>query len=503
MATGYKLNNKIINFILRQKQRNPSLSCRKLAALIKEKLNISLSKSQINNFLKSKGLSMPIGRRLKKIKLKRRLTAIYLLKLIDNLLGLTSTLTKNLKVKIKRKDLYLLNQALIFSSFFNNFKPDSYLWPVLGERLSENYILSYLKELEGVDEIKSILKNTLYDLFNEVLAVKFSFSDGSFFYLDAQLHSLWSTEHIPYDFAITYYKLKSYIKNILKNDSPRLILFTAPGYEIIPLLWFNFLIRFNQIYRYRLLQLTFLDSDFKKIEVIPINNDVNLDIVFAMWPWQYEKCRLLEDIKEEGVLELLEKKFYVSSAKIKLLQPTINQSVILNGLILKKEPQGKTEVFILTTNNQPSLSTVINYLKKWPTLQEGFKNYAKKIELFTYHPLAKKNFPKEEIYKLLENNNLSIKDIYEIYLKSLDLYLRWYFLPLEYREADFKALKERIYNLPLSIKTKKDRVEFILHLPSEYPYREDFNYLAKRLVEGNLFFGKNSFSLRIQKENVF
>ncbi|TRZ94082.1 helix-turn-helix domain-containing protein, partial [bacterium] len=66
----HKLKPEVIKFIIDNKQTNMHLSCRNLAVLLQEKLQVKLSKSSINDIFKVNSLSMPVGRRQKPKKRK-------------------------------------------------------------------------------------------------------------------------------------------------------------------------------------------------------------------------------------------------------------------------------------------------------------------------------------------------------------------------------------------------------------------------------------------------
>jgi hypothetical protein len=61
----HKLNPEVKDFVITQKKGQPGLSCRRLSKLVTHKFNLQLSKSSINEIIKSAGLSLPVGRRLK------------------------------------------------------------------------------------------------------------------------------------------------------------------------------------------------------------------------------------------------------------------------------------------------------------------------------------------------------------------------------------------------------------------------------------------------------
>src|SRR3989338_6551250 len=62
MGVVYKLIDTITQYIIDEKSKTPSLSCRKLSSLIKEKFEIEVSKSSVNSILKNASLSNAVGR---------------------------------------------------------------------------------------------------------------------------------------------------------------------------------------------------------------------------------------------------------------------------------------------------------------------------------------------------------------------------------------------------------------------------------------------------------
>lgn len=66
MGVVHKLKDEVIDFIVTSKQKEPKLSCRKLADLVKSTFDVDVSKSSVNNILKDANLSSSVGRRSKK-----------------------------------------------------------------------------------------------------------------------------------------------------------------------------------------------------------------------------------------------------------------------------------------------------------------------------------------------------------------------------------------------------------------------------------------------------
>jgi len=62
MGVVYKFKKDVVDFVIAEKKANPRLSCRRLVTLVQEKLSIAVSKSAVNEILKSADLSSPVGR---------------------------------------------------------------------------------------------------------------------------------------------------------------------------------------------------------------------------------------------------------------------------------------------------------------------------------------------------------------------------------------------------------------------------------------------------------
>lgn len=63
MGVVHKLKKEVIDFVILQKRKTPSLSCRQMAVLTSEKFKIQVSKSSVNTVIKNNRLSAPVGRR--------------------------------------------------------------------------------------------------------------------------------------------------------------------------------------------------------------------------------------------------------------------------------------------------------------------------------------------------------------------------------------------------------------------------------------------------------
>jgi len=182
MAKNYKLNEEIKQFIIQQKKANPALSCRGLTSLIKEKFQVELSKSLINNVLKESSLSSPVGRKSAKqpikepekepIKepIKESIIAqkpaeaqisrqevefmenggFFFLKAADLRLGLISNLTEIFSAYFpgsSKQEHQASIEALIYNPFFKDKKS---LWLLIGKEVAQVSLTQYSQHLNNI-----------------------------------------------------------------------------------------------------------------------------------------------------------------------------------------------------------------------------------------------------------------------------------------------------------------------------------------------------------------
>jgi len=178
MTSPYKLKHEIKQFIIKQKKNSPELSCRNLVPLIREKFQISLSKSLINKVIKENNLSSPIGRRgtkqesifvqppeTKQFKKERGLVengGCFFLKFANLKLSLISILADNLSGQfpdLSKQDLQVIIEASAFIDLFKNKKS---LWLFIGQEVSLVSLEQYSKQFNKIPFVE--LDNVLIKL---------------------------------------------------------------------------------------------------------------------------------------------------------------------------------------------------------------------------------------------------------------------------------------------------------------------------------------------------
>lgn len=535
MGVIYKLKSEIKDFILEQKRLNTILGCRSLSLLVENKFQLKVSKSSINTLIKQAGLSMPIGRRPKKRRRRQEVappkliefkaeappeikpekpaepvvaqpatppikeqvavhaelpsetvcTGAILLKATDCLIRGSYSLAEAIKNRLNRpqNDLLAKTEGLIYLPLFE--KDLSGLWALVNKGLSLEGLSAYLNELQSIRTMPSDILRIISNTLQEVRCIKISCSNGNIFYLDGQMHTVWSTPYLPYDFSATIYNIKGYISESFFKDRP-LILFTAPGYDIASKEFFNFILSLDTKEK-TITKLTLYGNKLEELEVIPLEQAKRRFFVFGLWPWQFVECRKINKIGEfkPCYIQAQQKDFYIADIEVELSQPIDKQSVTLRGCALKTTLTEKTRLVILTNlaNEAANPEELANiYLGHWPNLEEGFKDFSRKIELFTY-TAASQRFFSPEVLNLSKESSRDVRLLLGNYLKALDLYVRWHLLPLGYEDKDLPTINERFYALKVRLKREKDCLLATFQPPQGFPFLKELEYACRRINE--------------------
>jgi hypothetical protein len=541
MGVTYKLKPEVINFILEQKKANPKISCRKLIPLVEKEFPTKVSKSSINFIFKQAGLSLPAGRRARKEKVtplqpiaeptpaivaeapeapvepqastfvepqpqiapleavevpmvvevasERECPGLILLRAVDSLLGGSRLIAKVIgsKLNIEEKELLSRTEALIYLPLFDLPDKTSHIQELsllVGKQVAVGDLLAYLNELQELRTINLDISQVIAAIFKDIRCIEVNISDGNTIYLDGQFHTVWSGPYIPYDFSITISNVKSYINKYFTENSP-IVLFMAPGYDTPTKEFFTFLSSLISE-KNHISGLSFLGNKLEKLENLTLPYVKKRKVVFALWPWQYVEFRKVKNLGEFKPVQIsvFNKEFYAAEIEIELLQPQVNQYVTIKGYAVKMSPQEKTRVLILSnftdeiTGPQELMEL---YLGHWPNFEEGFQDFSRKIELFTYTGASRRFFSSEMLG--LDSADMEISTILNRYLEALDLYAKWHFFPSEYSEKEFRVMKEQFYGLKSSLKQGQAFTSIAFRLPPAYQFLRPLEYALRRLNE--------------------
>ncbi|MFA5144923.1 MAG: hypothetical protein WC723_02840 [Candidatus Omnitrophota bacterium] len=412
-------------------------------------------------------------------------TGAILLKATDYLIKGSFNIAEAVKGRLSKQegDLLTKTESLIYLSLFEKDLPG--LWAFIDRQLSAEGITTYLNELQSVSALNSNILRAISSALQEVRCIKANCLGGDIFYLDGQMHTVWSTQYIPYDFSATIYDTKSCINRYFFGSDP-FVLFVAPGYDIPTREFFNFILSLASKEK-TIANLTLYNNKLEELEVVHLGQPKKRYFICGFYPWQYVEYRKVYKIGEfrPFYAEALHKDIYGADIEIELSQTVGIQHVMLRGCALKMTPDEKTRLVVLSNFAYGEIKPedlANTYLNHWPNLEECFQDFSRKIELFTY-TAASRRFFSPDFLNFDSGSSQDIKTLFNNYLKALDLYIRWHFLPLGYEDSDFSTVNERFYSLKVRLKREKGYCLAIFQPPSGYAYLKELEYACRRVNE--------------------
>lgn len=420
-------------------------------------------------------------------------TGAILLKAADYLLGGSNNIAKEIKNQLSHpeSDLLAKIESLILLPLFSTKETDiSALNSLVGSDFSLDIILALLYEIQTIKSLDIKLSQLILSLTQqEIRGIKVSLSDGNTIYLDGQFHSIWPTVHIPGAFNNSIFNAESYIKQSFMEQEP-FIFFMAPGRDTPGKEFFSFLSGF-EAQQNKFMRLSLFGNKFEEIEVVPVDQARKRHFVFGFWPWQFSGYRKVKKIGEYNPFkfEPLNQDFFLAPIEIDLLQSAGAQAITLNGCALKSSADGKIRLVVLSNlpKETPAEEVARIYLKRWPNLEEALEDYNRKVEFFTYTAGSQSLFS-AQLLKLNIAGPSDIKTLLSNYLKVLDLYVRWYFLPQGFEGKDFPTIKELIYSLKVTLKDEKDHIKATFQIPQWSQLKKELEYTCRRLNEKEIAF---------------
>lgn len=509
MGVIYKLKPQVKEQIVTLKKSNPNISCRGLSVAIFEKFHIKVSKSSINSLFKEAGLSLPVGRRSIKKKLEFKVEdkvqveakvkdegeveglGLVLLKAMDYLLAGSYHLAERFKKSLPPETTNILakTEALLYLYAAKLYQKsqltcDISLLTGSEQGLSEEESQVFLNNLKQDKGLYSDMLEIITDSCWQVRCMKVNLADGSVFYLDGQMHTVWSSQYLPHDFSATLNNVKGYINKYFIENKP-VILFSNPGSDTPTREFFDFILSADSGEK-SVSRLTLYGNKLEEIGAIRAVQPQRRFFILGLWPGQFSRfCKIsIPDEFKPVYLEGLRKNFYVSSGEVTLSQPETKQKITRRGCAIKEGLGGQVKIIVLTNMPQEEISDeelMRVYLSRWPNLEEGFQDFNRKVELFTYTAaVSQASFDMPDLVKEAPEN---IDTLFKYYSGSLDLYLKQSFFPPGYAENDLFAVAERFYGLKAKIIAEKKLIRIVFCLPDRYAFLEDLNYMCRRMNE--------------------
>ena len=404
-------------------------------------------------------------------------SGIILLKAADYIIGLSEYISSAIKSRLTGE-----------TGNLNDITENILYLPLLQDKIDKQVtdkLYGYLNELENIKVLNLDISRAMALRLQEVRCVKVILSDGSNLYLDGQMYSIWSSAHVPYDFASPVHDVKKRINRYLHEESPG-ILFNAPGYDMPSQEFLNFLLGLEGK-KNRIVNIVLYGNKFEELEVLPITQGKPRGIIFGVWPWQYTECRHVKSMGEFRPfhLESQNRDFYIADIEIEIIQPTLGKQVVFTGCALKLSLSEKIRLLILSNypeGEKKAEDLATQYLGRWPNLDEAFQDYSRKIELFTYTANSQRFFSAENLSLEIDQAS-GLKVLFKNYLTALDAYVRWHFLPSGNEDKNLADTRERFYNLGVRLSGVKPNALASFILPEGFASAKDLSYACRRVNE--------------------
>ncbi len=410
---------------------------------------------------------------------------LVILKAADNLLGGSRSLAELFRnrVDIQDKRLNAKIEALVYGSLFQELASDA---------LPTDEIITADEAVEVLDKLRSspnLIQESLRLLFNgieDVRCIKFILSEGNQFFIDGQFRSVWSSQHTPHSFSNALANTKLTLNKYLYENNP-LIIFCAPGRDVPAQELFDMIASLNYSAK-PIKKIGLCGHRDNDLEVLAFDQSCRHYFIFGMFPWQYVKFRRVKKLGEFKTVTLGYPKgeCLLAKAQVELIEPSLQQSVVLNGCAFKTDPSAKIKVVMLS--NMPEEMFTLEemadaYFNRWINTEEGFQDFSRKLELFTYTAGCEYHFSADNLNLNPGSPYTEFKSLFTNYARAADLYARWSFFPQGYEKLDFLEVKRRIYSLDVEVKREQRYAEYMFERPAEASYAKDLEYICRRLNE--------------------
>lgn len=391
---------------------------------------------------------------------------------------------------------------LTLKNLDNYDKPGLWMLTNSQEKLDSLKMTDFLQKLKEKEKLISRLNDECLTNFQEAQYYKFVLSDGSGFYIDARLKSLWQEPNIPDSLAVSLNKASNYIDNIFvqffTKNVQTVLLFNVPSFRSFSPMVSEFIYTFEDFASKRIIQVDI--CNFKKEVLKSYRNIVPAKrfFVFGFWPWQKEAAEFLKGdigIVKDFYFSELARKIYYTERIVEFPQATAgNRGVALNLIFLKNSAFSSPRMGFLTNIPTQLIDTqevIKSFLLRWPNFEDTYQDLMASSERLTYRGFVYPVFdeekaPKKEQGYIQSNYPKSLDENLKTMLANLSTATQRHFFPYGYRFADFSTMKSRFYSLAGRL-ARKDNHLYVSLLPAKgYAYNNDLLYAARRVNESEI-----------------
>ncbi|MFH0876830.1 MAG: hypothetical protein V1863_01220 [Candidatus Omnitrophota bacterium] len=340
--------------------------------------------------MKNNSLSSPVGRRVSaSAKLESELdVAGYVFLLGANrLLGISSLLASAIKkshpgIRLKIDAIEAITEAWIMAKALYNIpleKIEDYskseLWTLLGRRISQGLLKEYIETIKMLQLVNNEMVMEISSKFEDINFFRITLANGTKYFLDGQLKSIWKDEKIPVNFYATYLMANSYKKNGFFGNGPIIVFAPRPekmlGEEVL-----DFILSIDgAVASKRLRKIEGLAPSGKIVHEESFLIPERRRFIIGAWPWQHKSIQEVEKKPAPGrfVLEALGREYFCQEEPLKLSQPIHNEEVTIRQIVLKQGNQEPATIGILTNlekNTWPTERVIRAYLERFSDIEQ-------------------------------------------------------------------------------------------------------------------------------------
>lgn len=384
-----KITDKDKRLILKEKRNNPYLGVRALSTKIKDKYNIEISKSTIHKIFKKQGIKSKPGRKETSLLYQKRKVkecGFILLKALDSHLGIFKYLQDELNIYFPRLSKELLYKFIFLVSLSNlsggnlrqNIEQSGFLRIAGLKRFPVkkfNYFKNKLTKYKPIADLEPVKEKLIF-----VSSIKFYFKNGSQGICDAKMATLWQDICDVDYFYLPLFGALSLFNQMLKNKL--IIIGYVKSFDYLSALAFNFVKGVQSGVK----RVEFLDQKGKIVYKTAIEQERLRFILGFNSKILAQGTEFLVKSKAVTCLNLADMgEYYLRDCFIKFLQPTDNQYIELNNVLIKKSKKLSAFWGILSLGEAKNVKLnwdkiVKSYFKFWPDINNAFENDLKVIQ---------------------------------------------------------------------------------------------------------------------------
>lgn len=500
MGVVHKLKENIVEFVLEQKKKDPSSSCRHLTALVNNQFQTKVSKSSINKIIQGANLSSAVGRRsaapevsvtkkfqipaTKKEELLSHFDAIagnkngdemsklarvkydgpmyegmgfFLLKAAEWETGARASLTKLIKKSAENSKIAFSDSFETVCDALVSLKMSGCKTPEDIEQYQHHAIWQWnpLKDQSELIQLWQYVDNFQYSTsslieygydqgqaFYEVKGFKLDLNDGTELLLDAAMTSVWP-ENIPGHFSQPLQKALSFLSKYLISNNQSLVLKIAPENlaEMADC--------FENVQGKGLKKIGVLDQANQEIVSFAEIPQRKRTFIAGIWPWQKKFQELAKNF--EGA----PKAFYSNPWLEEVVYYVEGRPMdALRAVMIRPEKAAEPCLILLTNQKHKPIEEIIEmYTLRWP----NWKEYQGKDSLFTQIPFEKGKADLSCDRECTQTRELkTTEEILRNYFEDLHAYCRRHFFPLAWADINLSDTLSGLYGLSGYIEEGKD-----------------------------------------------